>query len=178
MIRHSRLLLATVLLQTALISTAFAETDKKIVGGSACQAQEPKDRDHLRYAARGIEALDRDVEITCPIVRDSTKSAINFVDARYQRGFDMPPQGSDDNQFMGVFKGELWSCSNGAAGFSECQRAKGDSGEDIHPNTNRAFSVNIDAKHLPHDENRYFVYKTTLPKFAVLKSITYQEQVQ
>jgi hypothetical protein len=77
---------------------------------------------------------------------------------------------------MGDFKGAVWSCSNVAAGGAECKHSDGNS--QGHPDTTRATSVHIDTKKLPHDENHYYVYKTTLPKFAILKSITYQEDVQ
>jgi hypothetical protein len=176
MIAHRRLVLSAVILQIALVSTALAETDKKILSGAACQAQDPKERDKLKYFARGVQAFDQDVDITCPIIRDSTGTqGINWIDVRYQRGFNIPPQGSDKDQFMGDFTGSLWSCSNVAAGNAECKGIDGQSHG--HPDTTRPTSVHIETKGLPHDENRYYVYKTTLPKFAILKSITYQERV-
>jgi hypothetical protein len=36
----------------------------------------------------------------------------------------------------------------------------------------------IDTGSVRHDEDRYSVYKAVLPKFAILKSITYQEKMK
>src|SRR5262245_20739499 len=105
MIHRNRLLVAAIAVQTALPSTALAETDRKIVSGVGCQAQDPQDRDNLRYWGRGLQAVNKSVQITCPIMRDSTQSAINFVEARYQRGMEIPPQGSNKDQFIGQFEG-------------------------------------------------------------------------
>jgi hypothetical protein len=176
MMRQFGFLIGVLILQTWFVSTGYsADTDKKIISASACQVTDPEDRGKLAYRVRGIVA-QADIQITCPITRDSTgkDNPLNWLDARYQRGWSIPPQGSDKDQFMGQFKGTVWSCSNGAAGLSECTAAEGESHG--HPDTSDATSVHIETRSLPHDTNRYFVYQTTLPKFAVLKSIAYQEE--
>jgi hypothetical protein len=176
MIRVNRLLLAAVIVQTALVPAALADTGTKIVSGAVCQAQDPQDRANLRYFARGVQAVNKDVQIICPITRDSTLSAIKRVEVRYQRGMELPPQGSNKDQFIGQFEGSFFSCSNRDPG-NACVEKSGRSGEHSTGDTTKATSVSIDTSGLKHDDH-YYVYKAVLPEFAILKSITYVEQVK
>jgi len=145
-----------------------AATDRKIVHGSICQPENPADAAKLRYTGRGLHAKDADVELVCPIVRDSTSSGLSFVQARFQRSFD-----SDDQKVQGAFSIELLSCSDVASG-NACRSITETGGLGENP-TSAAFTV---FGSLPMDKDRAFVIKTKLPKGAVLKSITYTEKVQ
>lgn len=169
MTKHACLLLAL-----AVTPSAFAETDRKIVSGIVCQAEHPDDRAHLHYFARGVQARGKDVKINCPILRDSTLSAMKFMDIRYQRAFDV----GDKQAFSGIFTGELFSCSD-VANSSICKGVKFTSNV---KNKDEFFASAVpdDAdltRDLPHDDNRVFVYKTVLPKGTLLKSIRYTEKV-
>ena len=102
MMRQFGFLIGVLILQTWFVSTGYsADTDKKIISASACQVTDPEDRGKLAYRVRGIVA-QADIQITCPITRDSTgkDNPLNWLDARYQRGWSIPPQGSDKDQFM------------------------------------------------------------------------------
>lgn len=165
-----QILITVITINTSFVSLALGSTDKKIVSGTICQPQDPEDRANLRYFARGVQAINKDVTVVCPIVRDSTQNRINWVDVRYQRGFDITPQGKLP-EFTGKFKGNLFSCGNLDAGSSSCKMEDGASDSSNDPT-----SVHIETKNLPHSDTRYYVFKSELPKGTVLKSITYQEE--
>ncbi len=173
--------------QINLVPFALGATDKKIISGSICQPERPADRANLEYFARGLRAIGKDVELVCPIVRDSTLSKINFVEVRYQRDFLKFKPGSCDAKHPKddhlppnykdtcLFHGEFWSCSNGEPGEADCKKKDG-----LSPigAANDPTSVKIGTENLPHDEDNYYVYKTTLPKDTLLKSLTYQEETK
>ncbi|MBM3793149.1 MAG: hypothetical protein FJW31_03580 [Acidobacteria bacterium] len=156
---------AVIILVTA--PAASAQTDRKIVSGLVCQPENPEDRANLHYFARGVHARNKAVLINCPITRDSTLSGLKFFQARYQRGFEPPPQGQSGDQFVGEFTGTLFSCSDKERG-NPCVGINVRSDRSNDP-TSAAATV-ID---LPHEDARYYVFKTLLRKNAILKSLYY-----
>lgn len=162
-------LLSVAVLEVASIRTALAETDRKSVSAIVCQPERPEDRANLKYFARGIQAINKDVLINCPIVRDSTLSALKIFEARYQRGLEPPvPKDLQRKKFSGV----LFSCSNVENG-NPCVA----SGEANSSATNDPTSVIFNPVQLPFDEDRHYIFKTTLPKDAILKSLRWTEKV-
>ncbi len=157
----------------SVVPFAFGSTDRKILSGTVCQAEKAQDHENLRYMARGVQAIGKDVEVVCPITRDSSESKIQFVDVRYQRGSALPVQGQPSGQFKGKFKGEFFTCSNLANGNAQCASADADSSA-----TNDPTSVHIETGHLPHTQDNYYAYKSVIPKEAILKSITYVEDTR
>jgi hypothetical protein len=160
--------LTLAMLSTLQAPPAQAATDRKIVHGSICQPENPADAAKLRYMGRGVYAKDADVQLVCPIVRDSTQSGLSFVQVRFQRGFD-----NDVVNFPGrKFRIEFLSC-----GDLDIGNACRSSGLHASDESNNPTSASIDDfAGLPMDDNRAFVIKTTLPKGTVLKSITYTEK--
>ena len=149
---------------------ANAATDRKIVHGTICQPENPADTAKLRYTGRGLHAQSGDVQLVCPIVRDSTASSLVSVKVRFQRGFD--------NEVVnipgGKFRIEFLSCDD--LGFGNSCRSSGLHASDDANNPTSAGVDNFSG--IPMDEDRAFVIKTTLPKGTVLKSITYTEKVK
>jgi hypothetical protein len=149
---------------------AHAATDRKILHGTICQPENPADAAQLRYTGRGLHALGADVQLVCPIVRDSTLSGLTFLQVRFQRGF-----GNEVVDFPGrKFRIEFLSCSDKDIG-NAC-RSSGLHASDDGNNPTSAPITTFDG--IPMDEDRAFSVKTTLPKGTVLKSITYVEKVK
>lgn len=150
-----------IMVQFGSAPAAFA-VDGKIMSGTACQAVRPENRRFLRYLVRGVQAVGKDVQVVCGITKDSIGNngrRLLFVDARYQR----PPS-------TGTITGEVFSCSMLSAGDANCASRQGSSSASNNPT-----SVNIDTRALPHDRHRHFVYRTTIPDQAMLKSLRYEE---
>ena len=169
MTQFTRLLLAATMTQVAAMQIIFAETDRKIISGIACQPERPEDRANLKYFARGVQAVNKDVLINCPVTRDSTVSALKIFEVRYQRGFAPPaPNHLLNRKFTGV----LFSCSNNANGNPCVASPEADSSRSNDPT-----SVIFNPVELPSGDDRYYVYKTILPKDAVLKSLRWTEKV-
>lgn len=166
----SALLLCAVVVQASLVTPSFA-SDKKIVGGGVCQPENPQeDSANLRYFARGVQAIGKDVLVNCYITRDNSASKLRSIDVRYQRSFDPIPQGQP--KFSGTFTGTIFSCGNLDIG-NPCTGKSGES----PPGGNDPTSVFITVGNaLPHDANRYYVYKSKIPAGTVLKSLTYIEE--
>lgn len=181
---QKRNLTSSIVLLAALACTAAqAETDRKVLPGSACQAEFAKDRGEtdgrpvLVYMARGLFAAERDVPVTCPLLRDSTLSALNRVEVRFARGLKRPAQGSADGQFLGDFKGVLMSCSNREI-TTPCAEDAGVSSKDFRGDTTTTVPIVWDSIKLPFGEERSYAFKGVIPKGAVLMSITYTEVVK
>jgi hypothetical protein len=165
----SALLLCAVVVQASLVTPSFA-SDKKIVGGGVCQPENPQDSANLRYFARGVQAIGKDVLVNCYITRDNSASKLRSINVRYQRSFDPIPQGQP--KFSGTFTGTIFSCGNLEIG-NPCTGKSGES----PPGGNDPTSVSITVGNaLPHDDNRYYVYKSKIPEGTVLKSLTYVEE--
>lgn len=166
------ILIIMAIMPMSIVSPAMSGTDRKILSGTVCQPREPHDHMNLRYRPGGLEAL-KDVEVVCPITRDSTENDIKFVDVRYQRGSSIPVPGQPNNQFKGKFKGKFVAASNLAAGNAESETADAESSATGDPT-----SVHIETGHLPSTENHFYTYTAVIPKGAILKSITYVEETR
>jgi hypothetical protein len=172
-----------VLLSALACASALAETDRKVLPGAICQAEHAKDRGEkdgrpiLVYMARGLFAAERDVPVTCPLLRDSTLSALNRVEVRFARGLKQPGQGGSDGQFLGDFKGILMSCSNREI-TAPCAEDSGVSSKDFRGDTTTTVPIVWDSIKLPFGEERSYAFKGVIPKGTVLMSITYSEVVK
>jgi hypothetical protein len=156
---------------------AQAATDRKIVHGSICQPENPADATKLRYAGRGLHAKDADVQLVCPLVRDSTASGLSSVKVSFQRGFGNEIVNFDlTGNHADQFRFEFLSCgsSDGDIG-NACDSSGNIYGSNLANPSNPTLD---DFTGISMDENRAFVIKTTLPRGTVLKSITYTEKVQ
>ena len=168
MTHFTQLLLTATLTHFAML-IAYAETDRKTISGIVCQPEYPEDRANLKYFARGIQAVNTDVRINCPITRDSTLASLKIFEARYQRGFAPPPPNHLMNR---KFTGVLFSCTNFDNG-NPCNSTP----EASSSASNDPTSVIFNPVQLPSGDDRHYVYKTTLPRDAILKSLIWVENV-
>ena len=182
---QANLMTSSIVLLAALAGAApaHAETDRKVLPGSACQAEFAKDRGEkngrpiLVYMARGLFAAERDVRVTCPLLRDSTLSALNRVEVRFARGLKRPDQGTSGGQYLGDFEGVLMSCSNREI-TTPCAEDSGVSSKDFRGDTTTTVPIVWDSIKLPFDDERSYAFKGVIPKGTVLMSITYTEIVK
>lgn len=147
---------------------AHATTDRKLVHGSICQPENPADAENLRYSGRGLHAKDADVQLVCPLVRDSTASGLSSVVVSFQRGFGA------EIAFNGQFRFEFFSCSEDGLGNACDSNGTTSGSSDANP----SHPTKTDFTGISMDDSRAFVIKTTLPRGTVLKSIAYTEKVQ
>lgn len=147
---------------------AVAATDTKILPGAICQPNNPADLNNLRYWGRGVEAVGKDVELVCPIVRDSTLSGLKRVEVRFQRGFDQAVV------FNGVFHLEFLSCSDEKFA-NPCFVSKKHESPSGGNNPTSASMDGFDG--VPMGSDRSFSIKTVLPRGTLLKSVRYTEKV-
>jgi hypothetical protein len=150
----------TALLQFSIAAPVLAATDKKIVSSTVCQGVTPEDRANLRYNGSSLEAVGASVDVVCAIVRDSTESRMNYIEARFLR----PAAGAGDR-----LTGTVHSCE-GQDGGCEKKEAKTDDG-------NNWTSTAVDTRGLPHSSSHYFTYRVTLFEGWKLVYIHYQEEV-
>ncbi len=157
----------------ATATPALAGTDRKIVSATLCQPEHPSDRDNVRYMARGVQAVGKDVMITCPLLRDSTLSGIKSLTASFQRGTAAPVLGTPLPGGNRAFEGMLFSCSmlDFVTAQAGCDTAKGSSDAGQMP----VHSLSINGSALAHGDKRYYAFKVKLFDGTVLKSLTYTE---
>jgi hypothetical protein len=59
--------------------------DGKIISSAICQAMTPNGAEHLRHLGLSLQAVEADVTVLCPIVRDSMGGRMKWVDVRHRR---------------------------------------------------------------------------------------------
>lgn len=156
---------------------AQAATDRKIVHGPICQPERPADATKLRYTGRGVLAKDADVELVCPIVRDSTLNGLKSVTVSFKRGFGTESidefNPTNDPKRQGQFHIEFLSCGDldTANACSSSGPNFGSSENPSHPNVTNFSGI-------PMDDEREFVIKTTLPRGTVLNRISFTENLK
>ena len=153
---------------------ALASTDRKAVSGVICTAEHGADRGKLRYLARGLVAT-AEVTVICPLLRDSTLSRLKSLQVSFQRGLSQTPINKTPPGGSQPFRGRLYSCSStehvSAANESlSCPSVTADS----DPQRLREDLDFIDPA-LPMGEGQVFLFKVTLFKDTVLKSLVYTE---
>jgi hypothetical protein len=170
----TRTIVAVLVWQAFGVQGASAETDRKIVSALVCQPADPTDRENLQYSARGVVNIGKkDIELNCPIIRDSTASALDIVEVFYQRSLSKPNR--PDWKFLSPFEGKLISCAALGDKPNSCDEVTRSSSKN---SVQFVAKVEFDPIELPHGNTQYYVYKTQLPPTTVLRAIIYTEKVK
>jgi hypothetical protein len=165
----------------ATTTPAAASTDSKIVSGTICQPDRAEDAKFLRYLARGLHAdisdLTKEVNLTCPLLRDSTLSKLVRVELRFARGFTAPTHGQTHSLFTGPFEATLLNCSETELINNPCAESTHRSPKSFDQEVERTVPLIFEGSHLPKGQDGTYSVKLKLPKGTVLRTIRYKEDV-
>lgn len=166
--------LAGALALLALVDPAFAGTDRKSVSGVICTAENDADRAKLRYLARGVVATS-EVTVICPLLRDNTLSKLKSLRVNFQRGLGQTPFKESPPGGSAPFRGRLYSCS-GTEHVSAENESTSCPSVVANSDPNRLVEdLDFINPALPMGDGQVFVFKVTLFKETVLKSLVYTE---
>jgi len=134
-----------------LITPALASgADRKIISSAICQAMTPAGAAQLRHNGSSLEALEVDVTVICPIIKDN-HGPLQSVEVRHKR-----PE-NNQSPFASTVSGQVFSCSSNG-GCSVTSENSTSSGGSLFR------SIIFNPLNLPGGNDRYYYYKSVLPK--------------
>lgn len=159
----------------SLSSPADAGTDRKLVSGLVCTAENHGDRDKLRYLARGVVAT-AEVTVLCPLLRDSTLSGLKSLQVNFQRGLKQTPQGQSPDGGSAPFQGRLYACSSTEHVSAANEPVSCPSVTASSDPSRLVEDLDFINPALPLGEGQIYVFRVTLFKNTILKSLVYTEK--